>query len=172
MLTIHGARQRFCDGVSRRNFLRIGGLALGGLTLPDLLRGSAQAGAGSTDTKSIIMIYLPGGPSHMDTYDLKPDAPAEYRGEFKSIKSKVPGMDFCEFFPRQAAIADKLAVIRTVTGIVEEHAPAQVMSGYGQAIGLTQGGRPGLGAILSKLQGPKDPRVRSEERRVGKECRL
>ena len=112
MLTIFGDRQRFCDGVSRRNFLKIGGLALGGLTLPDLLRASAQASIKSFDRKSIIMIYLPGGPSHMDTYDLKPDAAMEFRGEFKPIKSKVAGMDFCEHFPRQAAIADKLAVIR------------------------------------------------------------
>ncbi len=159
MLTIFGARQLFCDGVSRRNFLKIGGLACGGLALPELLRAEAQASTKPATGKSIIMIYLPGGPSHMDTYDLKPEAAMEFRGEFKPIASKVSGMDFCEYFPRQAAIADKLAVIRSVCGIVEEHAPAQVMSGYGQAIGQAQGGRPGLGAILSKLQGPKDPRV-------------
>lgn len=157
MLTIYGSKQRFCDGVSRRNFLKIGGLALGGLSLADMLRASAQAGG--TRHKSIIMVYLPGGPSHMDTYDLKPDAPAEYRGEFKTIKSNVAGMDFCEYFPRQAAIADKLAVIRSVSGAVEEHAPAQVMSGYGENIGKQQGGRPGLGAVLSRLLGPTDPRV-------------
>jgi hypothetical protein len=158
MLTIYGERQRFCDGVSRRNFLKIGGLALGSLTLTDMLRASAAADSLARH-KSIIQIYLPGGPSHMDTYDLKPEAPAEYRGEFKTIKSNVAGMDFCEHFPRQAAIADKLAVIRSVVGAVEEHAPAQTISGYGENIGRIQGGRPGLGAILSKLRGPVDPRV-------------
>lgn len=159
MLTIFGDKQQFCDGVSRRNFLKIGSLALGGLTLPALLRASAQAGEKAARHKSVIMVYLPGGPSHMDTYDLKPDAPAEYRGEFKAIKSNVPGMDFCELFPRQAAIADKLTVIRSVVGAVSEHAPALLMSGYGVTVGKAQGGRPGVGAILSKLKGPVDPTV-------------
>lgn len=159
MLTIYGDKQRFCDGVSRRNFLKIGGLALGGLTLPGLLRAQAAAGEKAANHKSVIMIYLPGGPSHMDTYDLKPNAPAEYRGEFKAIPSNVPGMDFCELFPRQAAIADKLTIVRSVVGAVSEHAPALLMSGYGESVGKAQGGRPGLGAILSKLQGPTDPRV-------------
>jgi hypothetical protein len=159
MLTIYGNKQRFCDGVSRRNFLKIGSLALGGVSLPGLLRASAQAGEKADRHKSVIMIYLPGGPSHLDTYDLKPEAPAEYRGEFRAIKSNVPGMDFCELFPRQAAIADKLCLVRSVVGAVSEHAPALLMSGYGEAVGKAQGGRPGVGAILSKLRGPTDPRV-------------
>lgn len=159
MLTILGNKLRFCDGISRRNFLQIGGLSLGGLTLPGLLRASAQAGDTAASHKSVIMVYLPGGPSHMDTYDLKPDAPAEYRGEFKAIHSNVPGMDFCELFPRQAAIADKLTIVRSVVGAVAEHAPALLMSGYGEAVGKAQGGRPGVGAILSKLKGPTDPRI-------------
>lgn len=158
MLTVFGDKQKFCDGVSRRNFLKIGSLALGGLTLPALLRASAAAGEQAASHKSVIMVYLPGGPSHMDTYDLKPEAPTEYRGEFKAIKSNVPGMDFCELFPRQAAIADKLTIVRSVIGAVSEHAPALLMSGYSEAIGKPQG-RPGLGAILSKLKGPVDPRV-------------
>src|SRR5262245_55306407 len=103
MLTIFGERQKYCDGVTRRNFLKIGSLALGGLTLADLLRLNAQASVPRTGHKSVIMIYLPGGPSHMDTYDLKPDAPSEYRGEFKPIKTCVPGIEVSEFFPRQAA---------------------------------------------------------------------
>jgi hypothetical protein len=159
MLTIHGEKQAFCDGIHRRNFLKIGGLALGGLALADMLRASARAESAASRHKSAIMIYLPGGPSHIDTYDPKPEAPAEYRGEFASIASKVPGMDFCELFPRHAAVADKLAVIRSVTGAVSEHAPALVMSGYGQRVGQAQGGRPGVGAILSRLRGPVDPKV-------------
>ncbi len=159
MLTIYGDKQRFCDGISRRNFLQIGVLTLGGLTLPGLLRASAQAGEKGSSHKSIIMVYLPGGPSHMDTYDLKPNAPAEYRGEFKAISGNVPGMDFCELFPRQAANADKLTIVRSVIGAVSEHAPALLMSGYGESVGKAQGGRPGLGAILSKLKGATDPRI-------------
>ncbi len=155
MLTIFGQRRRVCDGVSRRDFLRIGGLAMGGLTLPNLLRAESKA----SRHKSVIMIWLPGGPSHMDTYDLKPGAPAEYRGEFRPITSRVPGMDFCEHLPRHAAIADKLAVIRSVTGAVSEHASALLMSGYGERVGQQQGGRPGVGAILSKLRGPADTQV-------------
>lgn len=159
MLTIYGDQQRFCDGVSRRNFLKIGALSLGGLSLPSLLRAAETDAGRAARHKSVIMIYLPGGPSHMDTYDLKPNAPAEYRGEFKAINSVVPGMDFCELFPRQAAIADKLTIVRSVVGAVSEHAPALLMSGYGESVGKAQGGRPGVGAILSKLQGPTDPRV-------------
>ncbi len=159
MLTIYGGKQRFCGGISRRNFLQIGALTLGGLTLPGLLRASAQAGEKGSSHKSIIMVYLPGGPSHMDTYDLKPNAPAEYRGEFKAISGNVPGMDFCELFPRQAANADKLTIVRSVIGAVSEHAPALLMSGYGESVGKAQGGRPGLGAILSKLKGATDPRI-------------
>jgi hypothetical protein len=95
MLTIYGSAQRFCDGISRRNFLKIGAFGAG-LTLADLLRFRAQAaetskGKVSLPNKAAIMIYLPGGPSHMDTYDLKPNAPAEFRGEFKPIKTNVPG---------------------------------------------------------------------------------
>src|SRR5688500_9151305 len=86
MFTIYGKKERFCDGVSRRGFLKIGamaagGMAAGGITLPGLLRAESAAGAKATG-KSIINIYLPGGPTHMDTFDLKPDAPKEYRGEF------------------------------------------------------------------------------------------
>lgn len=159
MLTIYGDKQRFCDGVSRRNFLKIGTLALGGLSLPQILQASETATGKAAKHKSVIMIYLPGGPSHMDTYDLKPNAPDEYRGEFKPVQSTVPGMDFCELFPCQAAIADKLTIVRSVVGAVAEHAPALLMSGYGEAVGKAQGGRPGVGAILSKLQGATDPRV-------------
>jgi hypothetical protein len=159
MLTFYGDRQGFCDGISRRNFLRIGSLAMGGLALPQLLQASAQAASSASRHKSIIMVYLPGGPSHIDTYDPKPNAAVEYRGEFHTITSKVPGMDFCELLPGHARVADKLALVRSVTGAVSEHAPALVMSGYGERVGQAQGGRPGVGAILSQLHGPVDPKV-------------
>src|SRR5262245_56385223 len=103
MLNIYGAKQRFCDGISRRGFLKIGAFGAG-LTLADMLRARAAAanaaGAASpSSNKAAIMIYLPGGPSHMDMYDLKPEAPAEYRGEFRPIQTNVPGVQICEHFP-------------------------------------------------------------------------
>src|SRR5689334_4696939 len=100
VLTIRSSRSdRYCDRVTRRQFLKVGGLALGGLTLTDLLAAEAQAGMRSSH-KAIIMIYLPGGPSHQDTFDLKPDAPSDIRGEFKPIPTNVPGIQICEHLPR------------------------------------------------------------------------
>src|SRR5947209_4780026 len=104
MFNLLGSTQKFCDGINRRNFLKIGAFGAG-LTLADMLRSKAiasQMAAPATSTpKSAIMIYLPGGPSHMDMYDLKPDAPTEYRGEFRPIQTNVPGVQISEHFPRQ-----------------------------------------------------------------------
>ena len=91
MLTLWGHKRRFCDRVKRRDFLSIGSLAMGGLTLPGLLRAEAAAGIGQSH-KAIIMIYLTGGPPHQDMLDLKPEAPAEIRGEFSPIATNVPGI--------------------------------------------------------------------------------
>src|SRR4051794_27358114 len=99
--------------MSRRTWLRIGGLALGGLALPDILRAQAASGA-RNPARGVIMVLLPGGPTHLDTFDLKPDAPAEIRGEFRPIATNVPGLDLCELLPRLARVADKLAVIRSL----------------------------------------------------------
>jgi hypothetical protein len=114
MLSVEGRPPGpFRGGVSRREFLKVGTLGLSGLTLADLLRLKAR-GAVRPDarSKSVIMVYLPGGPSHIDMYDLKPDAPGEFRGEFKPIQTNVPGLDLCELMPLQAGMADKLAVVR------------------------------------------------------------
>src|SRR5262249_59376955 len=126
MLTLWGAKQRFCDGLSRRNFLQIGAFGAG-LTLADMLRQQAdarvfprQAGGARPRVKSAVMIYLPGGPSHMDMYDLKPDAPEEFRGEFRPIQTNVPGVQICEHFPMQARMWDKPACIRSIVS-VDEH---------------------------------------------------
>src|SRR3954454_5006371 len=110
MIRIAGTTQRYCDGIGRRDFLSVGTLGLGGLTVADLLRNRAQAAPSSPRLRAVIMIVLQGGLSHIDSYDLKPDSPAEYRGEFQQIRTKVPGLDICELMPRQAAIADKLAI--------------------------------------------------------------
>src|SRR5688500_4170064 len=132
MLTIYGGQSgRFCDSLSRRNFLQVGGLALGGLTLPDLLRARAQgASAGAARDKSVIMICLGGGPSHIDTYDMRPDAPAEYRGEFRPVASNVPGMQMCELLPRQAEIADKIAVVRSMQWTEPCHQYCEICTGF------------------------------------------
>lgn len=156
MLSFHNRAPRFCDGLTRRNFLQIGAMGMGGLTLADVLRAESSGTSSQGRNKSTIMIYLAGGPSHIDTYDPKPDAPAEYRGEFQTIEGNVPGMTFAEHYPLQAQIADKLVLVRSVVGAVSEHASSLLMSGYGEGQSIQQGGRPGLGAILSKLLGPVD----------------
>ena len=95
MLTILGQKSQFCDGVSRRNFLKIGTLGMAGLSLPQLYRAEANAGS-KLGHKAVIMIFLPGGPSHQDMFDLKPDAPSEIRGEFKPISTNVAGIQICD----------------------------------------------------------------------------
>jgi hypothetical protein len=108
----------FCPGpLSRREFLRFGSLALGGGTLASLLaqRAAAKDAGLPTPDTSVIFLWLPGGPPHMDTYDLKPDAPVEYRGEFKPIHTTVPGLDVCELLPLHAQVADKFALIRSIS---------------------------------------------------------
>ena len=118
MLTILGQRHRFCDNVSRRNFLKIGALGMGGMALPQLLRAEAASGQRPSH-KAIIMIFLPGGPSHQDIFDLKMNAPQEIRGEFSPIATNVPGIQIGEVFPRIARIMDKCVVIRSVVGAVD-----------------------------------------------------
>src|SRR5437660_1897915 len=108
MLTVLGRKQHLCDKASRRDFLKIGGLALGGLSLPQILRAERQAGI-TRSHKAVIMIFLSGGPPHQDMVDLKPDAPTEVRGEFQPIHTTVPGLDICEHLPRLAAMMDKFA---------------------------------------------------------------
>src|SRR5204863_6435155 len=132
MLTILGPRQRLCDKASRRDFLKIGGLALGGLSLPQILRAEAEAGI-SRSHKAIIMVFLSGGPPHQDMVDLKPDAPAEIRGEFNPIRTRVPGIDVCEHLPLLAQRTDRLAIIRSVVGSEGAHAAFQCMTGQTQA---------------------------------------
>src|SRR5688572_1373590 len=131
MLTFfNGCHEPFCDGISRRSFLRAGGLALGGLALSDFLRLKAQGAVANHRAKSVIMICLGGGPSHLDMYDMKPDAPAEFRGEFRPIKSNVSGMTLCELLPRQAKIADKFAVVRTATWQEPDHQRIEIFTGF------------------------------------------
>jgi uncharacterized protein (DUF1501 family) len=147
MLTFFGSRQRLCDGVSRRDFLKVGALGVGGLTLADLLRLRARgAGDSGTPGKAMIMVYLNGGPSHVDLYDLKPDAPVEYRGEFKPIKTNVPGMEICELLPLQATVADTFAIIRNMRFKQQGHTPPELFTGF------LNSNRPSIGSAVSKLR--------------------
>src|SRR5258708_1407930 len=104
MPTTSGPKARAGNGISRRSWLRIGGLALGGLSLRDVLRAEAASGQ-RNPAKGVIMVLLPGGPSHLDTFDLKPDAPVEIRGEFRPTATNVPGVAVCELMPRLARLA-------------------------------------------------------------------
>src|SRR4051812_13888283 len=148
---------QFCDRVSRRNFLHIGGLAMGGISLPEILRAQAEAGQNSS-TKSVIMIFLSGGPPHQDMVDLKPEAPVEIRGEFEPIATNVPGVEICEHLPRMARMMDKLAIIRSVVGSEGRHAAFQCMTGNNTK-SQPQGGWPSLGSSVSKLLGPSNPAI-------------
>src|SRR5262249_50394708 len=151
MITLLGDRQQFCDGISRRNFLKIGAFGAG-LTLAELLAVRASAStSGPTRAKSAIMIYLPGGPSHMDMYDLKPDAPKEFAGEFKPIQTNVAGVNICEHFPLQAKMWDKMACIRSIVS-VDEHSDTLVMTGYSDRENRI-GNHPSFGSVISKLRG-------------------
>src|SRR6266567_4357322 len=110
MLRISAGRTgKYCDGLSRRNFVQIGMAGIGSLGLPQILRAkeeSAQVGLVKEKNTSVILLWLDGGPSHMDMYDMKPDAPAEYRGIWRPIRTRVPGFDITELFPKQAKITD------------------------------------------------------------------
>jgi hypothetical protein len=160
MLTIFGQNNRFCDGVSRRSFLRIGalGVGAGALTLADVFRSEARAGTGSGH-KAVINVFLGGGPPHQDMWDIKTEAPAEIRGEFKPIATKVNGIQICEVFRQIAARMDKFVAIRSVVGARGGHDAIQCMTGWEPKSLANLGGRPSLGAVVAKLQGPVDPSV-------------
>lgn len=150
MLTIT-SRQRHgttCDGIARRDFLKLGSLCVGGLTLGDLLRLEARSqGSGRKSSKAVIMVWLEGGPSHIDMYDLKPNAPAEIRGPYKPIQTRVPGMEICELLPQQSKIADRLAIIRNMAYQNNDHRPPEeLLTGFHNA------GRPGFGSVVSRLR--------------------
>ena len=157
MLTFYSSGRRYCDGVSRRSFLQVGGLALGGLTLPGLFRAEAARGTARSH-KSVIIVYLSGGLAHQDTFDLKPNAPAEVRGEFKPIPSNVPGVQVGELLPKLARSMDKIALIRSITGLADEHSSWQNMTGTRMNVAQREG-QPHLGSVIAKMQGPVDPLV-------------
>jgi hypothetical protein len=160
MLTILGkcgSAAKFCDGISRRNFLKIGGLGVG-LSLADLLALESQAGI-KNSTKSLILIYLVGGPPHQDMFDLKPNAPKEIAGEFRPIPTNVHGIEVCEHMPRLATMADKFAVVRSICDCQPDHNAFQCFTGRDQRKPMPAGNWPSLGATVSRVLGAADPSV-------------
>jgi hypothetical protein len=160
MLNVPGPSSRFCDGVTRRNFLKIGTFAFGAtaFSLADIYRAEANAGR-ATSHKAVINIYLGGGPPHQDMWEIKTEAPREIRGEFRPIATSVPGIQICEVFPRIARLMDKCVVIRSVVGASDRHAAEQCLTGWPHNSLAPLGGRPSIGSVLSRVQGPVDPSV-------------
>ena len=156
MLTVYGNRARYCDGLSRRSFLKVGALGVGGLTLPQLMR--AEAASGKKSHKSVIMVYLSGGMAHQDTFDLKPNGPAELKGEFKPISTNVTGIQFGEHLPKLAKCADKLTVIRSLVGQRDEHSSWQSMTATTMDVAKREN-KPHFGSVVARMQGQTDPTV-------------
>src|SRR5262245_33501778 len=136
--------------LSRRQLLSAGAIG-GGLTLARLLRAEQQVGIKSS-RKAVINIHLDGGPPQMDMIDLKPQAPAEIRGEFNPIATRIPGVQICELLPKMAAMADKLIFIRSLVGAASAHDAFQCQSGFDAKNLSSIGGRPAMGCIVGKLQ--------------------
>jgi hypothetical protein len=159
MLEFLGRGSRTCDGVDRRTFLKVGALAAGGLSLPGLLKARADGLASAANKKSVILIWQSGGPSHIDMYDLKPDAPAEVRGEFKPIPTAVPGVRIGEHLPRQAAVFDKLAVVRSAFHTNAGHGMGSqwMQTGYQATIEVNDNLFPSTGSVVARMRGPNAP---------------
>ncbi|MCE9531921.1 MAG: DUF1501 domain-containing protein [Planctomycetes bacterium] len=155
MLNFHSRKPvQFCDGLTRRDFMRVGTLSAGavGLTLADSLRLQAETKTPSSDI-NCIMLFLVGGPSHLDTWDLKPDAPENIRGPFRPIRTNVPGIDICEHFPLMSRSADRFALLRSVhhqAAPIHETGHQLMQTGY-----LSRGGveHPHFGSVVSHLKG-------------------
>ena len=145
MLTLAGKfRSGYCDGVSRRDFLRIGGLALGGLSLPQLLETEAQAGVGRSH-KAVIMVFLAGGPPHMDMVDLKPQCSRGHPWRVQANRHKRPRARHLRVHAAPRAMMDKFTVIRSLVGNGPDHSGGQALTGYTDLISKASGGRPSLG---------------------------
>jgi hypothetical protein len=159
MWTVVGSRDRHCDGVTRRTFLKVGALLSGGLALPDLLRRTARAGSAAAEpARSAILIYLAGGPSHFETFDPKPDAPAEIRGPYRPIATSVTGLRICETLPRLAKLAHRYSLVRSCAHDNSGHGGGQryVQTGYPSASPEFElpHDYPVLGSVVARVRGP------------------
>jgi len=163
MLTILGRASRYCDGIARRGFLRIGGFTMGSTAavgLSGLMRAQAAMPAANAGSgKAIINIFLGGGPPHQDMWEIKTEAPSEIRGEFAPIDTSVPGIQIGECFPQLAAIMDRLVVVRSVVGCEGAHDGFQCLTGWNRRNLESIGGRPAVGSVLGRLYGPRDPAI-------------
>jgi len=157
-----GSSGRYCDGLNRRSFLKMGVAGMAAVGVPELLRAKDASTATSTGT-SVILIWLDGGPGHMDMYDMKPDAPAEYRGIWKPIRTKVPGFDVTELFPKQAQVTDKFSMVRSLYHNTGDHFAGghRMLTAKDMGVsGASTGQRfPGIGAIVNREVGPRKPGV-------------
>lgn len=159
MLDFIGGKSRDCSGVNRRAVLRAGALTLGGFTLADLLGARALGQAPVSGRKSVILIWQAGGPSHIDMYDLKPNAPAEIRGEFKPISTAVPGLQIGEHLPRQAREFDKMSVVRSAFHTNAGHGMGSqwMQTGYQATIEVNDNIYPSTGSVVARMKGPNAP---------------
>lgn len=171
MISIKGGKARLCDGITRRDFVRVGALGTLGLSLPQLLQAEARAaelagkaGGSGKRPKNCILFFLMGGQSQLDMWDMKPDAPEGIRGEFKPINTNVDGIQICEHMPLLAKRADKFAIIRSMTHHVKNHAPAGYYALTGMApkrdvnnFGLNPDDYPAIGSVVSYLDPATKP---------------
>lgn len=152
MLNLLGRSQRYCDGIHRRSFLKIGGLAMGGLSLPGILQ--AEETQGRRSNKSVIMVYLSGGLSHHDSFDMKPNAPAEIRGQFRPVHTNVSGVQICEYLPRLSRMMDKIALVRSIVGLNDEHTSYQTITGFPMSLSQREG-KPNSCSVISRMLGTR-----------------
>src|SRR5438067_5003562 len=156
MWTIGDNRQRTCQGISRRGFVQAGFLGAMGLGWPDLLRAQALDKAQGKRQRAVILLWLWGGPSHLDTFDPKPEAPIDYRGPFRAIGTNVAGIQVCEYLPELAKRADKYALIRALHHETNDHGIAGTIGLTGRA---ATAGRvlPNIGSAVARIKGYRPP---------------
>jgi hypothetical protein len=159
-LDLGSPASRYCDGASRRSFLQLGVAGMAAAALPDVLRAKAASGSAAKNT-SVILIWLDGGPGHMDMYDMKPDAPAEYRGLWKPIRTVVPGFDITEMYPKQAKHTDKFSIVRSLHHDTGDHFAGGHRMITTKDMGVSGANTtqkfPGIGAIVNREIGPRVP---------------
>jgi hypothetical protein len=160
-LDLGGHSSRYCDGLSRRSFLTLGVAGMASVGLPQILKARQQSTAAGTVTRdtSVILIWLDGGPSHMDLYDLKPDAPQEYRGIWRPIRTRVPGFDISELFPKQARITNLFSMVRSLHHDTGDHFAGGHRMLTAKDMGVSGANNaqrfPGIGAIVARHLGPR-----------------
>jgi hypothetical protein len=156
MWTIGDNKQHTCQGISRRGFLQVGFLGAMGLTLPQLLQAQEASKVSGKRQRSVILVWLWGGPSHIDTFDMKPDAPLEYRGPFRPINTNVSGIQICEYLPQLAKMADKYAILRSLHHETNDHGIAGTIGLTGRA---AVSGRvmPSMGSVVARMKGYRPP---------------